>query len=121
MTVGARALLRSATVGDGAVLGDGCILMEGSVVGPAAVLAPGTVLPPGRAIPGGELWAGVPARHVRPLSADEKAALPALAAGYAAKAAAAKADELPAGGFIYADAERVRAVLAEAARAAEGK
>jgi len=121
VTVGERCLLRSATVGDGSVLGDGCILMEGSVVGPAAVLAPGTVLPPGRAVPGGELWAGVPASHVRPLTPDEKAALPALAAGYARLAAGAAAEELPMGGFQYVDAERVRALLAEAAAKAAGK
>lgn len=121
VTVGQRCLLRSATVGDAAVLGDGCILMEGSVVGAASVLAPGTVLPPGRAVPEGELWAGVPASHVRPLTPDEKAALPALAAGYARLAAGAAAEELPAGGFVYRDAERVRAVLAEAAKAAGGK
>jgi len=57
----------------------------------------------------------------RSLTADERAALPALAAQYAAKAADAKAEELPAGGFQYADAERVRAVLAEAAKAAQGQ
>ncbi len=118
VTVGERCLLRSATVGDSSVLGDGCILMEGSVVGASSVLAPGTVLPPGRAVPDGELWAGVPASHVRPLTGDEKAALPALAAGYARLAAGAAAEELPAGGFIYRDAERVREVLAEAAKAA---
>ena len=35
-----------------------------------------------------------------------------------ALAAGAAAEEVPAGGFIYRDAERVREVLAEAAKAA---
>ena len=35
------------------------------------MLAPGSLLPPGRLVPRGQLWAGVPARYVRNLTADE--------------------------------------------------
>lgn len=108
VVLGDRCLLRSATVGDGAVLGDGCALLEGSVVGAGAVLQPGTVLPPGRLVPAGQVWGGRPARYVRDVSKDEAAAHAARADDVARLAAAHAAEELPEGGFIYVDAERVR-------------
>lgn len=108
VTIGDRCLLRSATVGDGAVLGDGCVLLEGSVVGAGAVLQAGTVLPPGRLVPPAQEWGGKPARHVRDLSKDEVAANTAAADRAAALASSYAAEELPEGGFIYRDAERVR-------------
>ena len=113
VTVGDRCLLRSATVGDGAVLGEGSILLEGSVVGASAVLAPGTVVPPGRLVPAGELWAGKPARFVRALTKDEKAATAAVAAEAGASRAEDYAQhELPEGGMRYKAVEALREALA---------
>jgi len=113
VTIGDRCLLRSATVGDGAVLGEGSILLEGSVVGASAVLAPGTVVPPGRMVPAGELWSGKPARFVRELSKDEKAATSAVAAEAGASRVGGYAQhELPEGGFRYKAVEALREALA---------
>ena len=113
VTLGDRCLLRSATVGDGAVLGEGAILLEGSVVGAGAVLAPGTVVPPGRLVPAGELWAGRPARFVRALTKDERAATAAVAAEAGASRAGGYAQhELPEGGIRYKAVEALREALA---------
>lgn len=115
VTIGDRCLLRSATVGDGAVLGEGCALLEGSVVGAGAVLQPGTVVPPGRLVPPAQVWGGKPARHVRDVSKDEVAANTAAADRAVALASSYAAEELPEGGFIYRDAERVRREAAKKA------
>jgi carbonic anhydrase/acetyltransferase-like protein (isoleucine patch superfamily) len=99
------------------VLGEGCVLLEGSVVGAGAVLEAGTVVPPGRLVPAGQVWGGKPARYVRDVSKDELVANAAAADRAAARAAAFADEELPAGGFVYRDAERVRKAAAEAKKA----
>jgi len=87
-------------------------LLEGSVVGANAVLAPGTVVPPGRLVPAGELWAGKPARFVRALTKDEKAATPLVAAeAGATKAEGYAMHELPEGGFRYKAVEALREAM----------
>ncbi|GAB4822757.1 hypothetical protein N2152v2_009803 [Parachlorella kessleri] len=79
VTIGQGCILRSTTIEDEVVIGDKCILMEGSLVENHSVLAPGTVVGPGRLIPSGQLWAGSPAKYVRDLTKDEKAAIAPLA------------------------------------------
>ncbi len=110
VTVGAGALLRSATLADECVVGDRCVLLEGSVVEKHAVLAPGSVLPPGRRVPGGELWAGAPARRVRALTKDEIAAIAPLAAAQRPAAERAAAEYLPESG-AWREAEALAAIL----------
>lgn len=118
VTIGAGALLRSATVRDESTIGEGAILLEGSLVEEHAALAPGALLPPGRRVPAGELWAGRPARFVRALTKDEKMDLPFVADQADAPAAAYAAELLPQP-EAWEEAEELRAKLAKDSALAE--
>ena len=74
VTIGANCSLRSCMVADEVTIGHRCVVMEGSLIERFAILQPGSVVPPGRVVPGGQVWGGNPARYVRDLSEDEKAA-----------------------------------------------
>ncbi|WP_242904273.1 NeuD/PglB/VioB family sugar acetyltransferase [Actinomadura terrae] len=52
-------------VGAGAYLGAGALLREGVVIGPGSLVGMGAVVL--RDVPPGEVWAGSPARHLRPV------------------------------------------------------
>lgn len=87
VTVGHLALLHDCTVEDGAFVGMKACLMDGAYLESGAMLAAGGLLTPGKRIPSGELWAGNPARLLRPLSEAEKAMIPNSAIHYATLAA----------------------------------
>ena len=74
VTIGANCSLRSCMVENEVIIGHRCIVMEGSLIERFAILQPGSVVPPGRVVPCGQMWAGNPARYVRDVSEDEKAA-----------------------------------------------
>jgi carbonic anhydrase/acetyltransferase-like protein (isoleucine patch superfamily) len=57
-------------------------VLDRAVVGPFAVVAAGSVVKEGFIVPEGTLVAGVPARVVRPLTAEEKAFLLQSARNY---------------------------------------
>jgi carbonic anhydrase/acetyltransferase-like protein (isoleucine patch superfamily) len=84
VTVGHMALLHACTLEDGSFVGMKACVMDGAVVETGAVVAAGAVVTPDRRIPAGELWAGCPARLLRPLSNAERADFAATAARYAA-------------------------------------
>ncbi len=54
------------SVGEGAYVGAGALVRERVSIGPWALVGMGAVVT--RDVPGGEVWAGVPARHLRPVS-----------------------------------------------------
>ncbi len=71
ITVGHRAVVHGCRVGDGALIGIGAIVLDGAVVGEDALVAAGAVVRPGQVVSPATLWAGVPAKEIRPLSAEE--------------------------------------------------
>jgi carbonic anhydrase/acetyltransferase-like protein (isoleucine patch superfamily) len=73
VTIGHRAVVHGCTVEDGALIGIGAIVLNGAVVGAGALVAAGAVVVEGQVIPPGSLAAGVPARVVKPLSAEQQA------------------------------------------------
>lgn len=85
VTVGHRCVLHGARVGDRALIGMGSVLLGGSVVGDEAIVAAGAVVREGFQVPPRTLVAGVPAKIVRDLRAEEIAALAASADGYVKK------------------------------------
>lgn len=66
--IGHRALLHGCVVEDRGFVGMGATVMDGARVATDAMLAAGSLLTPGRTVASGELWAGSPARFVRPLT-----------------------------------------------------
>lgn len=72
VTVGHRAVVHGCTVEDGALIGIAAVVLDGARVGAEALVGAGALVPPGMEVPERTLVLGVPARVVRPLSADER-------------------------------------------------
>jgi acetyltransferase-like isoleucine patch superfamily enzyme len=66
-----RPIQRTTTIGADVWVGDGVILMRGLTIGDAAIIAAGAVVT--KDVPPYEVWAGVPARHIRDRFADDTA------------------------------------------------
>ncbi len=71
ITVGHRAVVHGCRVGEGALIGIGAIVLDGADVGENAWVAAGAVVRPGQVVEPATLVAGVPARYIRPLRAEE--------------------------------------------------
>ena len=77
VSVGHGAVVHGCTVGDGCLIGMHTTVLDGAVVGPGCLIAAGALVPEGAQIPAGSLVMGVPARVVRPVSAEQAAAIAA--------------------------------------------
>lgn len=95
VSVGHRAVVHGARVGDGALVGMGALVLNGARVGAGALVAAGAVVREGLEVPAGTLAAGVPARVVRALTDDERARLARTAAAYLRLQARHAAGEFP--------------------------
>ena len=82
VTVGHRAIVHACTVGDGVLVGMGAVLLDGCQIGAESLIAAGALVPKGAIIPEGSLVMGTPARVVRALTLEERAANRRLAAKY---------------------------------------
>ncbi len=67
VTVGHRAVVHGAWVGEGALIGMGAVVLNGARIGPGAVVGAGAVVPSGMEVPEGHLVLGVPARVKGPV------------------------------------------------------
>lgn len=73
VAVGENACVHACTVGNDVVVGDNCTILDGAVVENNVVLEPGSVVYPGLTLASGFLYAGQPAKPVRPLTPAEVA------------------------------------------------
>lgn len=71
VSLGHHATVHGAYVGSGALIGMGAVVLGGARVGAGALVAAGAVVLTGTIVPEGVLFAGVPGRVVRDLSAAE--------------------------------------------------
>ena len=71
VVVGHHAVVHGCTIEDGALIGIGARVLDGAVVETGAQIGAGAVVAPGHRIPAGHLALGIPARVVRPLTAEE--------------------------------------------------
>lgn len=85
VTIGHRCVLHGVRIGDGSLIGMGAVLLGGSVVGEEALVAAGAVVREGFQVPSGTLVAGVPAKVIRALSAEERKLFRVSADGYVQK------------------------------------
>lgn len=72
VTVGHRALLHACQIGARCLVGMGAIVMDRAVLEPEVMLGAGALVSPGKVLASGYLYAGSPARQVRPLSERER-------------------------------------------------
>jgi len=91
-TVGHRAIIHACTVGDECLIGMGSTLLDRARIGARSLIGANALVPEGFTCPPGSLVLGMPARVVRPLTAEEQAGLRRWAEKYVvvAKAHAAR-------------------------------
>ncbi|WP_163558935.1 gamma carbonic anhydrase family protein [Halomonas sp. NO4] len=82
VTIGHKAILHGATLGNRILVGMGAIVMDGAVVEDEVIIAAGAVVTPGKRLESGHVYAGNPAKALRPLKEKERAFFPYTAANY---------------------------------------
>jgi carbonic anhydrase/acetyltransferase-like protein (isoleucine patch superfamily) len=82
VSIGHRAVVHACEVGDEVLVGMGAILLDGAVIGARSLVAAGALVTKGMRVPEGSLVLGSPARVVRSLTAEERAANARLALKY---------------------------------------
>lgn len=87
VTVGHMVLLHGCTLESGSFVGMGAIVMDQAVIEGGGMLAAGAMLTPGKRIRRGELWAGRPAKLMRPVEESEAATMTNTPPHYARLAA----------------------------------
>ncbi|MDX2111091.1 MAG: gamma carbonic anhydrase family protein [Verrucomicrobiota bacterium] len=91
VTVGHGAMIHACTIEDECLIGMRATILDGAVIGARSIVGAGALVPKGMIVPPGSMVLGLPAKIVRPLSADEQANLRQWAEKYVAVAAAHKA------------------------------
>ena len=91
-TIGHRAIVHACTIGDECLIGMGSTLLDRAHIGGRSLVGANALVPEGFTCAPGSLVFGVPARVVRPLTAEEQAGLRRWAEKYVvvAKAHAAR-------------------------------
>jgi len=71
VTIGHNATLHGCTIGNRVLVGMGATVMDGAIVEDAVVIGACALVTPGKTLRSGYLYAGSPAREMRPLSQKE--------------------------------------------------
>ncbi|QDA60923.1 gamma carbonic anhydrase family protein [Hymenobacter jejuensis] len=82
VSIGHRAIVHGCTVEDDVLIGMGAIVMDGAVIGQGCIVAAGAVVLENTQCEPGYLYAGVPARKIKPVSAEQLANLRRTADNY---------------------------------------
>jgi carbonic anhydrase/acetyltransferase-like protein (isoleucine patch superfamily) len=82
VTIGHKAVVHAATVGDRCLIGMAAVITDGAIVENDVIVGAGSVVPPGKRLESGGLYLGSPARRVRALAAREMEQVLYIAAHY---------------------------------------
>ncbi|MEM1144973.1 MAG: gamma carbonic anhydrase family protein [Pseudomonadota bacterium] len=82
VTIGHNATVHGCTVGDRVLIGMGAVILDGVQIENDVIIAAGAVVPPKRVLASGFLYAGTPARQMRPLSDSERSFFSYTAGNY---------------------------------------
>jgi carbonic anhydrase/acetyltransferase-like protein (isoleucine patch superfamily) len=72
VTIGHSVTLHGCTLGDRILVGMGAIVMDGAVVEDEVIIGAGALVTPGKTLESGYLYAGSPAKQIRPLKDSER-------------------------------------------------
>ncbi len=87
VTIGHQAIVHGCTISNDCLIGMGARILNGAVIGAECLVGAGALITEGKRFDPGSLIVGAPARLLRLLSAEEKAAIRLSATHYADKAA----------------------------------
>jgi carbonic anhydrase/acetyltransferase-like protein (isoleucine patch superfamily) len=82
VTVGHNAIVHGCTVEDEVLIGMGAIVMDGAVVQTGCIIAAGSVVLENTVCEAGNLYAGVPAKKIKPVSERQRQNMKQTAANY---------------------------------------
>ncbi|GGY09928.1 gamma carbonic anhydrase family protein [Litchfieldella qijiaojingensis] len=82
VTIGHKVVLHGCTIGNRVLVGMGAIVMDGAVVEDEVIIAAGAVVTPGKRLESGHVYAGNPAKALRPLKESEREFFPYTAGNY---------------------------------------
>lgn len=94
VSIGHRAVIHGCTIEDGCLIGMGAIVLSGSRIGAGALVAAGALVREGAVVPPGVLFAGVPGRVLRDLTAEEARRVAANSRSYVEYARRYRSGEL---------------------------
>ena len=86
VTIGHQAVIHACTLENSCLIGMGASVLDGAVVESGALVAAGALVPPRKNVKAGELWAGNPAKFMRPVNDAERRAIEKTPAKYRALA-----------------------------------
>lgn len=87
VTIGHRAIIHGATVGDNCLIGMGATILNNAHIGANSIVGANALVTEGKSFPEGSLIVGAPARVMRALREEEIAAIALSARTYVANAA----------------------------------
>ena len=70
VTIGHGAIIHGCVIKDGALIGMGAVVLDGAVIESGALVAAGAVVSPGKRVEANSLWAGIPAKPIKTMAAD---------------------------------------------------
>lgn len=82
VSIGHTAVVHGCTVEDNVLIGMGAIVMDDAVIGQGSVIAAGAVVLAGTRVEPGSIYAGMPAKKVKDISADMIAVIDRTAKNY---------------------------------------
>jgi len=82
VSIGHRAIVHGCRVDDDVLIGMGAIVMDHAHVGHGCIIAAGAVVLEGQQCEPGWLYAGVPARKIKPVTDEQRAIIARTAANY---------------------------------------
>ena len=82
VSIGHNALVHGCTLHDNVLIGMGAIVMDNAVVEPYVIIAAGSVVLENTLCESGYLYAGTPAKKIKPLTAEQKGLLDKLPDNY---------------------------------------
>jgi len=82
VSIGHQAMVHGCVLKDHVLVGMGAIVMDGAVVEEYVIIAAGAVILENTICESGFLYAGVPARQIKPITAEQKAMLDTLPHNY---------------------------------------
>lgn len=72
VSIGHRAVVHGAIIEENVLIGMGAVIMDNAIIKPGALIAAGAVVLENQTIEGGFIYAGVPAKKIKPVDSEQQ-------------------------------------------------